>query len=310
MRKEIHHAFSPVHASPQTLEEVLKMMETAPKTTHAKSRKALRTILIAAALITALLTLTAFGVDYVLNHREIFFFDSLEALTERQSSQYPQAAVSYAVPGTAEENKNSETSAEYVSRAMRDGLLGNETLISRSEGDYFKDGWTQQVIRSSKDSYYGDVVTEYRTAAEYAQELHFDGILDWDLSILANDMVPMENGQIAVLCHSRQDGQLLWIKSHLGYIPQEGKRFSLSYEYNTFFDYSEDTEYVLNSAYDRGEIFVTQDHIEVLIQEFDGQIWCSAVNGYKSVNIYTDGCTWEEVEDILNHLDLASVLAE
>ncbi len=308
MREEIRRAFSPLHASQSTLEEVLKMAETKKEPQNITPKKIVRTVLIAAVLTAALLTLTAFTVDYVLNHREIFFFDSLEALTQQQSEDHPDAAASYAVPGTAEESKDVETPSEYVSRAMEQGLLENETLLSQKEGDYSRDGWERQVIRSSEDSFYGNVVTEYRTAGDYAQKMVVEDLLDWDLTFLAEKMTPMDGGQIAVLCRSEKDGQLLWVKTHLGYIPREGSRFSLSYEYNTFFDSGEDPEYILNSSYDWSEVFVTQDNVEVLIQEYDGQIWCSAVNRYKTVSIYATGCTFEEMKDILNQLDLRTVL--
>ncbi len=308
MKQEIQRAFSPLHASPHTLEEVLKMAATPKTPPKSGAKKNARTLLIAAALAAAFLTLTAFAVDYVLNHREIFFFDSLEALTEKQSADHPDSAVSCAVPGSAEENEELETPSQYVSRAMEKGLLGEETVLSQEKGTYAQDGWERRIIRSCEESFYGDVVTEYRTAAEYAEQIVVDGLLDWDLSFLAEQMTPMEGGQIVVLCRSREENELLWVKTHLGYIPQEGKRFSLSYEYNTFFDRGQEVQYILNSAYDRGEIYLTKDNVEVLMQEYDGQIWCSAANGYKSVNIYATGCTFEEMKQIVEQLDLRTIL--
>lgn len=191
MREEIRRAFSPLHASQSTLEEVLKMAETKKESQNITPKKIVRTVLIAAVLTAALLTLTAFTVDYVLNHREIFFFDSLEALTQKQWEDHPDAAASYAVPGTAEESKDVETPSEYVSRAMEQGLLENETLLSQKEGDYSRDGWERQVIRSSEDSFYGNVVTEYRTAGDYSPENGCRGSAGLDLTFLAEKMTPM-----------------------------------------------------------------------------------------------------------------------
>ena len=41
-----------------------------------------------------------------------------------------------------------ETSAQYAARTMEDGLLGEETLISRNQSqDPGRDGWEEQVVR-------------------------------------------------------------------------------------------------------------------------------------------------------------------
>lgn len=82
MRDEFKKAFSSLHASDQTVEEVLSMIEkNQKKERSAKSAKMMRTTIIAAALVAAMLACTAFTADYIINRREIFFFDTIEALT-------------------------------------------------------------------------------------------------------------------------------------------------------------------------------------------------------------------------------------
>lgn len=120
-------------------------------------------------------------------------------------------------------------------------------------------------------------------------------------------MTPDENGQILVLCESQKDQELLWAKAHLGYTTSQGKRFSLSYSYDVTWDYGH-PEYILNDAYDSSEIFVTDDHIQTLLLSYDGQVWVKAANGHRSVDIYTTGCSVEEMKQLLNRLSLLAAL--
>ena len=311
MRDEIKKAFSSLHASDQTVEEVLSMIEkNQKKERSAKSAKMMRTTIIAAALVAAMLACTAFTADYIINRREIFFFDTIEALTQKQQEDLddPNAAVGYQIPNSAEENSDMETSAEYVARAMESGFYGeNEEVISRETGGE-EDDWEQRMISECDDSYYGEIVAEYRTSSGYAEHVTVDGLLDWDLSCLTEKMTPDEGGQMLSFCRHKQEDDFSIVKLHLGYKTEDGGRFVLNYEYNTDWDYGEKTDYVLNSAYDSSELYTTVDNIQVLVQEYDGQVWANAVNGYKSFDIYTDGCTVDEIKQILDQLNLSSVL--
>ena len=311
MRKEIRQAFSPLHASDQTVEEVLDMIEKKKTGKSVKSRKMMRTTIIAAALVAAMLACTAFTADYIINRREIFFFDTIEALTQKQEEDLlddPDAAIGYEVPNSAEENADMETSAEYVARAMENGFYGdNEKVISRETGGE-GDDWEQRMISECDDSYYGEIVTEYRTSSGYAEHVTVDGLLDWDLSFLSEKMTPDEGGQLLSVCRHQKEDDFSIVHLHLGYTTSDGGCFVLNYEYNTEWEYGEDPEYILNSAYDRSEVYTTPDNVQVLVQEYDGQVWARAVNGHKSVSIFTNGCTYEEVEEILEQMNLSSVI--
>ncbi|WP_367925003.1 hypothetical protein [uncultured Ruthenibacterium sp.] len=300
MMKQIRKAFSPLHASEDTLQKVLQHTK---KDLVFSSRKVVRAVLLAATLAAAM-TISVCAADYLLNDREVFFFDTLDALAAKQSAEHPTNAISYGVPGTAEESEQIETSVEYVTRVMERGLHEEENILSRESTE---DG--SRMTAQYKDEIYGTVNTEYCAYGSLANLLQIDGFLNWDLSFLSNQMTPDPNGQILAIGRSASSDELLWVKAHMGYTPQEGKRFSISYQYTPDFDYGKNPEYVLSSAYDRSEIFVTQDKVNVLVQEYDGQIWANAARGYKSISIYTNGCTFEQVETILDHLCLEDVLA-
>lgn len=297
MNNPIYHAFRPIHASDGTLEEVFQRIESKRHRFCFSVR-----ILLAAVLAFILLTLSVFAADYVLNHRQVFFFDTLEALAAKQSQENPGNAIGYAIPCDAEEAKDLETSVQYVARAMENGLLGDEQVVDQGETP---DG--RWVIRKCQNDLYGDVITEYRTSPTYANALSIDGLLQWDLSALANTMKPDENGQILVLCKSQEEHDLLWSKAHLGYTTDEGKRFSLSYTYDITWDYGR-PEYILSDAYDSSEVFVTDDSVQVLLLSYDGQVWANAANGHRSVDIYTTGRTVSEIKSLLNQLSLSTVL--
>lgn len=308
MREQIKKVFYPLHASDQTVTEVLSMIEKNNK--HPKPAKMVRTIVIAAALVSAMLACTAFTADYIINRREIFFFDTIEALTQKQQEDLddPDAVVSYSVPSSAEENADMETSAEYVARAMESGFYSeNEKVISRETGSE-GDDWDERMISECDDSYYGEIVTEYRTSSDYATHVTVDGLLDWDLSFLSETLTPDAGGQLLSFCRHQQQDDFSITKLHLGYTTADGGCFVLNYEYNTEWDYGEKPEYILNSVYDRNELYTTSDNVQALVQEYDGQIWVTVQNGYKSVSIFTNGCTFEEICDDLDQMQLASVI--
>lgn len=294
MNEHMRKAFSPLHADADIPARVLARAQQ-------KKPGRGRTLLAVAALAAAL-TATAFAADYLLNDREVFFFDTLDALAAKQQQAHPGTAVYYGVPGTAEENQQVETPAEYVARVMERGLHDEETILAREDTQNGR-----KMVAEYTDPVHGTVRTEYLASAALADSIRVDGLVDWDISFLAEEMTPDRDGQVLALGRS-ENGQLLWAKAHLGYAPAAGKRFSLSYEYTPDFDYGENPEYVLSSAYDRSELFTTQDQVQVLVQEFDGQVWANAARGCKSVSIYTDGCTFDQVESLLDRMSLADVL--
>lgn len=309
MRDEIRQAFSSLHASEHTLEEVFRMIDTR-KNTSATNYRRIQRIILAAAISIAALALTAFTVDYVANHREIFFFDTIQELMTKQSeTNQENYALYYGVPATMEENKDLETPVEYVDRVMTRGLLDNETVLLEEEDPNAENGWQRRRVAQCQNDLYGDVVTEYLASSSYANKIFVEGLLDWDLRSLSETMTPEEGGQVLVLCRSAADQKLLWVKSHCGYTTESGKRFSVSYAYDVTADYGQEPEYILSSAYDQSEVFVTEDGMESLIMAYDGQVWANTVYGHKYVDIYTTGCTVEEIKRILNNLQLSSVLS-
>lgn len=308
MREEIRKAFSPVHASDDTLEEVLKMID-AKKDADVAGRRRVGRIVLVAVILTVMLTLTAFAADYVFNHREVFFFDSVEALMKKQSEEIPEEnALYYGIPGTAEENKDVETPVEYVDRVIERGLLADETVIFQGEDPDAGNGWERRRVAQCENKLYGNVVTEYLASSDYADGIYVDGILNWNLNSLTKTMTPDEGGQVLAMSRNAESKELVWVKAHLGYTTEEGKRFSISYAYDITANYGQDPEYILSSAYDVSEIFVTDDGVESLIMAYDGQMWVNAAYEHKYVDIYTTGCTVEEIKMILNDLELSSVL--
>lgn len=312
MRESIRGAFSPLHASPRDLEEVLDMIETKEKRRFLPLRTA-RAVLVAAALAAAL-TLTAFAADYVVNGRQVFFFDTLDALARQQAADRaddPEAAVYAGVPGTADAAAaDMETSAEYVARAMDRGLLDGETEVSRESGSYAADGWTRRVVRTCTDDYYGAVITEYRTADQYAGHVAVEGVLDWDLSALAGQLTPAQDGQICVTACSQTSGDVVFAKVHVGYQTAGGQPVFVNCSYDAQTDYGQEPEYVLSDAYDWCGLYTTADGVQVLLETYDGQVWASAAQGHMRVDLYAlGGCTLDEMKAILDGLGLAGVLA-
>ncbi|BFJ84690.1 hypothetical protein WMO24_06630 [Ruthenibacterium sp. CLA-JM-H11] len=297
MKKAIQQAFSPLHAEEHTLETILN--RTGPA--RISFLRPARTLLVAA-ILAAALTVTAFGADYVLNNREVFFFDTLEALTAQYSQAHPGNAVAVAIPSSAEESKDMETSAEYVERALSTGLFDEETVLDAGENGAQR--WRTAQCYSDT---YGDIVTEYRASPDFAGGIEQPGLLDWDLTALAKAMAPDTGGQLVTIIRDAGSKQPLCMKVHLGYTSDAGKRLTLNWVYDSTWDYGE-PEYILNDAYDESELFTTDDGVDVLLLSYDGQVWASAYSGHRSVQFYTTAYTLGEMKELVNELGLSAAL--
>ena len=77
MNEQIKQAFSSLHASDETLKEVLNLIE---KKENKKIRFRPVYAVLAAFVALSTLAMTGFTADYILNDREVFFFDTVAAL--------------------------------------------------------------------------------------------------------------------------------------------------------------------------------------------------------------------------------------
>ncbi len=308
MKEKMRQAFSSLHPSRDILAEVLKQAD-AQKARRSPSLCRLCRSVVVAVLVTATLTVTVFAADYVINQRDIFFFDTLEALTKFQTAQNGNsaAAVSVAMPNSAEENEEMETAQQYVSRWM-DGELEGETVLSQQQGDPTKTGWERRRVTKREHPVYGPIVNEYLSGSIYASQIVVEGVTDWDTSWLCTAMSPDENGQLITISRDEKTGETLSVVALAGYHTAQGKPFLLSYNYDSSEQYWQGPEYILNSAYDTAEVFRTEDNVDVLVQSYDGQVWAIAANVEKTVSIYTTGYTVPEMKELLNHLNLAEAI--
>ena len=96
MKEKMRQAFSSLHPSRDILAEVLKQAD-AQKARRSPSLCRLCRSVVVAVLVTATLTVTVFAADYVINQRDIFFFDTLEALTKFQTAQNGNGAAAVSV---------------------------------------------------------------------------------------------------------------------------------------------------------------------------------------------------------------------
>lgn len=299
----VRKALSGLHASENTLEEVIKMANE-PKSAR-RNRRVWKTALIAAAVI-ALCVTSAFAADYVLNQREVFFFDSLEALRAAPEAQHTG---SYAVPGSMEENRDMQTVAEYVDFRMKFGLFGEETLLSEETSPAADALWERRRVTECDHETYGKITNEYLTGQAYAEKLAVGGLLNWDLSAVTEVMTADENGQIVIVSRN-SGGDIVTAHALLGYTTAEGARFQIEYNHSVPAAGEASAETVIAEFYDYSYLYTTPDSAEVLILMYDGQIWAKAqapVAG-NAVYIYTTGCTAAEMEALLDQMELSAAL--
>lgn len=302
-REQIQKALSAIRASEELLEEVMVRIDNKERKKISKFSKSGKTILVAAAVLV-LLVVTAFAADYVINRREVYFFDTVEEMAEAWRETEENEAFSYSVPGSMKDNRDLETVAEHVAWVMCDGFYGeDETVLSEETDDFADTLWERRKVTGFRDEDLGSVTAEYLTGAAYGERIVIDGLLDWDVSSVLETMTPEEDAQIVSSVRKVLGGSIVRGDALLGYTTEEGKRFQIDYQYDKSMDFGK-AEYILSSAYDYCAVYTTNDGVEVLLQEYDGQIWADAEYCHAAVRLYTTGCTVEEIKSILDDLEL------
>ena len=306
--ENLKRAFAPLHASEETMKEVIRMID---RRERAPSGRRMRRVVFAALLLIAALVVSGFTADYILNDRQVFFFDTLEALLARQAAELPaDTAASMAVPAARSENADIETPADYVIRAMGAGTFDGERVLSDETNENPDIPWERRRISEAEDTYYGDITLERRTGAAYGGRVTVEDLLDWDLTPLAAWMTPDTDGQILTLLYEQGETAPFQVAATLGYHGGEGERLVLNYEYDRDNRWGDTATYTLNSAYDYAGSYITADRVEVRITAYDGQVWADASHGGRTVSIYATGYTVEEMETVLDQLSLAAVVEE
>jgi len=304
-RELIQKALSGLHASAIDLKEVMNM--SAQNQSRKKLRKTTSALLLAA-IILVMSSTAAFAADYVINHRSVFFFDTIAALTEAQRMELPPSAANYSgVPGSLKENRKLETPAQLVTRYLEQGKFGSETVLADETDPTAESLWERRMESTSTHDYYGDIQNEYLAGEAYAGKLVIEGLLEWDLASMTAVMTPEEGGQIIVSSRDASDGKLVMTDALLGYRTEEGERFQIYFSHDADSRFVQDSEYVLSSAFDEAYIYTTRDGVEVLIELYDGQIWAQTANADtgNEVHFYTTGCTAAQMEEILDSLSLS-----
>lgn len=256
------------------------------------------------------LAVTAFGADYAINHRDIFFFDTIGALLASQRADGSSQTGSCASPGSAAENRDLETVAEGIALKLEFGYYGEENVLS-DETDFTSETmWERRRVTVRLHDDYGQITNAYLTGEAYADRLVVEGLLDWDLSAASESMTPDEGGQLVTVSRDSNKQTPVMANAPLGYTTDGGKRFQIEYQYDMDSRYLQEKEYILSAEYDDCCVYTTSDQVEVLLEAYDGQIWASAVNVAvgNAVSIYTTGCTASEMESVLDNLKLADAM--
>lgn len=304
MNEQIKKAFSSLHASDKTLKEVLDVID---RKEMRKSRIRPVYAVLAALVALSVFTMTGFTADYFLNDREVFFFDTVAALAEKQTQDNPGNAVHLGVPNSLEENRNLETPQKYVARVMENGLRANETVLINETDNDPATVWEERKVSEQNHEYYGMITSEYMTGKAFAERIVIDGFMDFDVSSIGQVLTPTEDAQMIITERSKVSGEIVMAWANLGFHNDEGEIFSFNLNYDRVNRFNR-PQYILSDVYDSCELYQTSDRVEVLISVYDEQVWVTASNKGMTVSIYTAACSVEEVKELLNHLQLSQVL--
>ena len=307
MNGQIKHIFSSLHASDETLKEVLDLIDR--NENQKMKRKSFRPmyVILAASIAFSMLVLTGFTADYVLNGREVFFFDTISALAEKQSEDALGTAVHLGIPGSLEENRDLETPQEYTARVMKNGIRENETVLIQETDNDPATVWEERRVSEQDHDHYGAITSEYMVGEAFAERIVIAGLTDFDVSCIGKVLTPTENAQLIVTERSRESGKIVMAAVNLGYHNEKGEilSFNLNYDRDERFSTA---QYILNDTYDSIELYQTSDHVKVLISSYDGQVWATAGNKGMDVSIYTTACSVTEMKELLDALQLSHAI--
>ena len=270
-------------------------------------RRPLRKLVLAAAA-AAMLVVSACAAAYYTGGWQLF--ETEKALAAAVREKYADdVAVGVSVPGP--EKERIETVPEHVARIMTETVFDEDELISLERGTA-ETVWTWKKVTREPEDYAGRSLRwEQYSGEAYAEAIGVEGVLNWDLSWVAEQYPATENGQLLSLAYGEADGRLARLEALISYSPDPEDAYPrLSIELGYDEAWTNDTEMILSSAYDFCEVHTTRDGVDVLIQGSGSRIWAEAKTLHTRVNLFTDCCTREEIIEVVEHLHLAALFGQ
>lgn len=285
--------------------------------TQRKRRRSLGRIAAVAAAAVFALCSTAFAVDYVVNQRSVFFFDTLEAankaVNDYHRQRYPVeeedsdeiGCVEAPVPDTSpvepyDGAKWAEETETYFDSMDNDGetLLwdekgGEEDLYTRKKAVRYQDEWRG-----------GEVDMELYASTDMDTLLKLQDLVELDLSWLTEHCDPDANANLLRIWKDTDTGELVEISNYAFYRFSEDSWFDLHFNYDAI--HGQEPEYEYEGYYDYYEYYTTTDGVEFTLYGINGRSWGSVTVGDAKCSLYAEGCSVEQLHEVADHLDLAA----
>lgn len=280
------------------LEEVVQQMEQEMQAKKA-GRKSIRRVgrtALAAAVVCALVT-AAGAVGIAISQSRVHFFDNEKELLEQANAAGVNGYTvylggDYDPEGLAEENQR-----------MWDNYAGG-TLVEERQGTE-KDGWTD-MRAFAVESREGSLRAELYRADKLSDLNGLWTMPSWDVSWLEEHYDTMP-GTCMYQNETNLEQDALVYQSFIGgYERADGASFTV--ECSWFFQHEMQDQYVLGE----GVNYETQDGVTVAItmettESGQQQFWADLSSGHMSWTMHGAGLTLEEIQEVVDHMDLAAL---
>ncbi len=273
-----------------------------------KKRPSIKKILAIVAAATLIIGNTACAVDYIVNQRQVYFFGTIEELTDAvldaRSPEEKDCAIGVGVP--CDDSAPLQTISEYVQMRMTDEESDSGDKVLSDETGTDGTVWDRKKVITYKDEDWGAMTRTYYTGADLSELIQVQDLLPWDLSWVSESFAAVPDGQIVELRQKRYSGRVMQVSMTGGFETAGGGTFTLSADYGKTFRYSD--QYVLSSGYDYTETCLSADGYSFIVMGYQSRIWADLYGDYGAVHLFALDCSREEIEDILAHLKVAGLM--
>ena len=282
-----------------------------------KRRPALKRVLAWTAAAVFALCGTAFAVDYVVNQRSVFFFDTLEAANEAVNGDYREqmeetgedlCLVEAPVPNTDPVEPYDGAKWAEETAANFDGIWadeGTEQQVLCDEQGGEDDLYTRKMVLRYQDEWRGgEVDLELYTSTDMDALLRLQELVKLDLSWLTEHCDPDADANLLRIWKDTDTGKLVDISGYAFYRFSEDSWFDLQFSYDAVD--GQQPEYQYEGYYDYYKYYTTADGVEFTLYGVNGRSWGSVTVGDAKCSLYAEGCTVEQLRTVADHLDLAA----
>lgn len=301
-----------IHA-PENLVRRVKNMDRNTKVRNFKLRKLayIATVFAVVFASSNLVVYAATGNTWVegIVRRTVFFFDSQKDLLaekqeENSENKNGKPGNSYWIIEEYQEDFNIYNVYDYCSNSFT--VNSEETLISDEKGTA-DESWTRKMVVSCEKGHNSKITKEYYAGDNLTRLVKYQPFIKhWDLSWLDENCTADAKGQLLKVYWSQTAEEPDYSFLYGLYYTKNGGIIILQSSYDAKAPYRND--YVNSNDVDFSEYYTTADGVEFVIMGKGNKILGEVCMDNFDCILFTQNVSKEEIKEIADHLDLASLV--